>query len=166
MTLVLRKWLDKLKLLLEFSRYTLVGGLAFIFDFGLLYILTKWGGLHYLLSATIAFTVGLIVNYVLSILWVFAYRSCEDKRLEFALFAIVGVGGIVLTDVSMAVLTPLLYGNYLLAKGITAILVFLWNFFLRRQLLFAEDSQFPIIQRLSNFKLVNINGKRRFFFVK
>ncbi len=144
------------KIAKEFSRYTLVGGLAFIVDFGLLYILTEWGGLHYLLSATIAFTVGLIVNYALSILWVFAYRSCKDNRLEFVLFSIVGVGGIVLTDVSMAVLTPLLYGNYLLAKGITAILVLLWNFFLRRQLLFAEDSQFPIIQRLSNFKLLNI----------
>ena len=154
------------QLLKEFVRYTLVGGFAFIVDFSLLYILTEWAGLHYLLSATIAFMAGLTLNYTLSVLWVFAYRSCKDKRREFILFLIVGIGGVVLTDISMATLTPILHGNYLWAKGITAILVLLWNFFLRRQLLFAENSSLRVIQQLSNLKLSKINGRRRFFFVK
>ena len=154
------------QLIRELGRYGVVGGIAFIVDFGLLYLLTEWAGLHYLLSATIAFMAGLTLNYTLSVLWVFAYRSCKDKRLEFMLFLIVGIGGVVLTDLSMAILTPLLHGNYLWAKGITAILILLWNFFLRRQLLFAENSPFCVIHQLSNFKSSNINGKRRFFFIK
>ena len=37
--------------LIQFVRYFFVGGFAFIIDFGLLYILTEYAGLHYLLSA-------------------------------------------------------------------------------------------------------------------
>ena len=34
--------------LIQFVRYFFVGGFAFIIDFGLLYILTEYAGLHYL----------------------------------------------------------------------------------------------------------------------
>ena len=40
--------------LIQFVRYFFVGGFAFIIDFGLLYILTEYAGLHYLLSATLS----------------------------------------------------------------------------------------------------------------
>lgn len=46
-------------LLIQFVRYFFVGGFAFIVDFGLLYILTEYAGLHYLLSATLSFIAGL-----------------------------------------------------------------------------------------------------------
>ncbi|MEA1866585.1 MAG: GtrA family protein [Thermodesulfobacteriota bacterium] len=131
----------------EFIRYAMVGGIAFVVDFFLLGFLTEWCGLHYLVSATIAFVAGLIVNYTLCLLWVFSYRNLNDKRLEFILFSVVGIGGLILTDILMAVLTPVLHGQYLWAKAITACFVLLWNFFLRRQLLFARNPVWKVLKQ-------------------
>ena len=67
-------------LLIQFVRYFFVGGFAFIIDFGLLYILTEYAGLHYLLSATLSFIAGLVVNYIISCIWVFNNWS---RRVRF-----------------------------------------------------------------------------------
>lgn len=50
----------------EFCRYLLVGGTAFVADFATLALLTDLAGMHYLLSATVGFAVGTVVNYLLS----------------------------------------------------------------------------------------------------
>ena len=120
----------------ELSRYTIFAGLAFLVDYSLLYILTDWVGLHYLLSATLSFSVGLIANYIFCISWVFRHRAYSSVRLEFMIFFAVGVGGLVLNDIILAICTPLLNGNYMLAKIGAVVFVFLWNFFMRRKLLF------------------------------
>lgn len=59
-------FLQKLKIqLFQVFRYVFVGGIAFLVDWGGLYIFTSFG-LHYLASSTIAFTIGLIANFVLA----------------------------------------------------------------------------------------------------
>ena len=60
--------------LVQLLRYTFVGGVAFVCDFGALYALTEFAGLHYLISASLSFLLGLGVNYALSVLWVFSRR--------------------------------------------------------------------------------------------
>ena len=55
---------------LQLFRYSFVGGFAFVVDFALLYVLTDHFRVYYLTSAALSFTAGLIVNYVLSKLWV------------------------------------------------------------------------------------------------
>ena len=86
-------------LLIQFVRYFFVGGFAFIVDFGLLYILTEYAGLHYLLSATLSFIAGLVVNYII---------SCTDC---------IGT-------------------HYMFSKIVAAAMVYLWNFFARKYLVF------------------------------
>ncbi|MCB2184043.1 MAG: GtrA family protein [Desulfobulbaceae bacterium] len=129
------------KLVGELSRYTVVGGVAFIVDFFLLYSLTEWASLHYLLSATLSFLVGLFVNYYLSIQWVFRYRSFKSARSEFMIFLFVGLGGLLLNDLILAVLTPVLNGQYMIAKIAAVVFVYLWNFFVRRKLLFSKHKK-------------------------
>lgn len=67
----------------QFARYTVVGAGAFAVDFGILFVLTAWVGLYYLVSASIAFALGVATNYCLSISWVFARRTFKDKWWEF-----------------------------------------------------------------------------------
>lgn len=122
--------------LLQLFRYTFVGGFAFVVDFGLLYTLTEFGDLHYLLSATISFVAGLVVNYVLSKLWVFTQSTYSNKRVEFLLFAIIGVIGLLINNVSIWLLSDVLGLWYMLSKAITTIVTYLWNFFARKYLLF------------------------------
>ena len=122
----------------QLIRYTFVGGLAFLIDFGALYILTEFDHFHYLLSAGIAFILGLLTNYLLSIRWVFATRIIRDKKLEFIIFAVIGLIGLGLNEFFLWTFTDLLDIHYLVSKILTTMLVYLWNFFARKLILFRK----------------------------
>ena len=126
-------------LLIQLIRYTIVGGLAFIVDFGLLFLLTEYFGLYYILSATCSFLAGLLVNYYISTAWVFE-STIKSKQLEFTLFSLIGVVGIGLNDLLIWTFTEKFHIYYMLSKLITAILVYLWNFLGRKYLVFSKQS--------------------------
>ncbi|MBL8233305.1 MAG: GtrA family protein [Bryobacterales bacterium] len=123
-------------LLSQFGRYLVVGGAAFGADFGLLYLLTEFGGIHYLGSAAMAFLAGLMLNYVLSRAWVFDRRTLDSTSLEFLVFAGIGVIGLLLNEVILWAVVGQFQIHYLLAKGGSAGVVLVWNFGARRFLLF------------------------------
>jgi putative flippase GtrA len=124
--------------LYQLIRYTFVGGLAFLVDFGTLYALTEFLGLHYLISAGIAFVLGLLTNYLISIKWVFTTRNIRNRKLEFLIFTIIGFVGLGLNELFLWNFTGILGFYYLLSKILTAILVYLWNFFARKVVLFRK----------------------------
>ena len=125
--------------LLQLFRYTFVGGFAFLVDFGTLFFLTEFFHIHYLVSAGIAFIFGLTINYFLSVLWVFSSRTMESRLLEFFLFALIGLIGLGLTELFLWILTDILLIYYLLSKIITTIVVYFWNFFVRKLILFNKQ---------------------------
>jgi putative flippase GtrA len=125
--------------LLQLFRYTFVGGLAFIVDFGTLYLLTEYFKIYYLVSAGIAFIFGLTINYFLSVKWVFNSRAMENRLLEFLLFALIGLIGLGLNELFLWILTDILLIYYLLSKIITTVIVYFWNFFARKFLLFKKQ---------------------------
>lgn len=120
----------------EFLRYLFVGGLAFLVDFGSLYLLTEYGNLHYLLSAAFAFLLGLSTNYFLSVRYVFVNRTVKSKAAEFSLFAMIGLVGLALNHGLIWAFTEKIALHYLVSKIIATIVVFLWNFFARKTALF------------------------------
>ncbi len=124
------------KLLVQFVRYFFVGGLAFVVDFGLLYILTEYAGLHYLLSATLSFIAGLLVNYIISCLWVFNGSKFKNRLVEFLFFAAIGVVGLALNDTLIWLFTDCIGTHYMFSKIVAAAMVYLWNFFARKYLVF------------------------------
>lgn len=124
------------KLAIQFVRYTFVGGIAFFIDFSLLYLLTNHLNIHYLISAVIAFIVGLGVNYMLSIFWVFDKRVLSNRMAEFSIFAFIGVVGLGLNEGFMWLFTGILGIFYLYSKLLSTIFVYLWNFSARKFILF------------------------------
>ena len=120
----------------QFFRYIFVGGAAFIVDFVSLFIFTDVFGVYYLISAAIAFTLGLIANYALSINWVFNKRTLDNKLSEFTIFAVIGVVGIFLNVVIIYLFTEYVGLFYLVSKIIAAALILFWNFFARKVTLF------------------------------
>lgn len=124
------------KLLVQFVRYFFVGGFAFVVDFGLLYILTEYAGLHYLLSATLSFIAGLLVNYIISCLWVFNGSKFKNRLVEFLFFAAIGVVGLALNDTLIWLFTDCIGTHYMFSKIVAAAMVYLWNFFARKYLVF------------------------------
>ncbi|MDH5325890.1 MAG: GtrA family protein [Gammaproteobacteria bacterium] len=122
--------------LIQLIRYTFVGGFAFTVDFGTLYVLTEFFNVYYLVSAAIAFTIGLLINYTLSVIWVFDKRAVQNKWLEFAIFAAIGMVGLALNELFMWFFTEVVGLYYMLSKMISTGFVYLWNFIVRKITLF------------------------------
>lgn len=127
-------------LLIQLFRYTFVGGAAFIADYLTLYLLTEYCGIHYLVSATIAFIVGLVLNYAISTKWVFnpdpqVKKSQNIKTVEFIGYALVGIFGLGLNALIIWLFTSKIGIHYMLSKLISTAIVFLWNFIGRRILM-------------------------------
>jgi len=126
--------------LIQLFRYTFVGGIAFVVDFSSLYLLTEFAGLHYLHSAAIAFILGLVVNYILSILWVFNSRTVNKKIVEIIIFAVIGIIGLGLNEVMIWFFTEQLTIYYLYSKLISTVIVYFWNFLARKYILYNKGS--------------------------
>ena len=122
--------------LIQLFRYTFVGGIAFVVDFVSLFLLTEFAGLHYLYSAAIAFILGLIINYILSILWVFKSRTVNKKIIEIIIFAVIGIIGLGLNEVMIWFFTEQLTIYYLYSKLISTAIVYFWNFLARKYILY------------------------------
>ena len=121
----------------QLARYTIVGGCAFTFDFACLFFLTSYCRVHYLISAVVAFLVGLTVNYILSVTWVFNMRRMKSWLSEFVVFALIGLGGLLLNEVFMWFFTEVVLLFYLVSKVISTVLVYLYNFTVRKFVLFS-----------------------------
>jgi len=120
----------------QFARYLIVGGLAFVVDFCSLYLLTEFAGIYYLISAGIAFLLGLITNYALSLLWVFDRRAFKNPAIEFVAFAVIGVIGLALNEAIIWFVREKIQFHYMFAKAISGGIVLVWNFGARKALLF------------------------------
>lgn len=136
---------EKLKpLIKEFGRYLIVGGTAFLVDFSTLYLLKTYvfahmGDTGVYLATGIAFIVGLIYNYILSLVWVFksAKERNKGKTLgAFLIFAIIGVIGLALTEGGMYVGYDLLHIDPMVVKIFVAAVVLIWNYAARKLLIF------------------------------
>jgi putative flippase GtrA len=123
-------------LLVQFIRCSVAGGTAFVVDFFTLAFLTEICGLHYILSNTVSFTLGLFVNYFITIFWVFTNDYRLNRRAEFLSFAVIGIVGLGLTNLLLWSFTNLLSIYYLLSKIISAGIVYIWSFLAKKYWLF------------------------------
>ncbi|MCM1379677.1 MAG: GtrA family protein [Prevotella sp.] len=132
---------DTNNIVIQFFRYGIVGGAAFVADFGTLWFLTELAGMHYLLSATAGFIVGLVLNYLISVRWVFTASAAQRaasprlRHFEFLCYALIGVIGLGLNSLILWLATDIVGIYYLASKLISAALVFIWNFLARRVLM-------------------------------
>lgn len=116
----------------QFFRYIFVGGFAAVVNLALTYTFTSVANVHYLTSEFIAFVVATVVNYLLSIWWIFEKSS--HFKLEFMIFTLIGVGGLAINEfvLWLCVSKGKLY--YLLGEAIAIAVVTLWSFVLRKVL--------------------------------
>lgn len=128
-------------LLLQLVRYVVSGSIAFSVDFGLLYLLTEYAHLDYRIAATIGFTAGMVVTYLLSIYWIFDQRRTDNRKVEFLIFAGIGLIGVALTLFLMWLFTDFLEIYYLISKLLSTIVVTLFNFIAKKYILFTSSNQ-------------------------
>lgn len=127
------------KLFGQIMKFGVVGGAAFLIDYGLLYVLTEFLHLHYLVSGTISFSVSVIFNYILSILWVFDTDKNGDKKKEFAVFIVLSVIGLGINQLILWIMVDGMGIYYMLSKIVSTAVVMVYNFITRK--LFLEKKQ-------------------------
>jgi putative flippase GtrA len=119
---------------IQMIRYGLVVAIAAPIDLGGYVLLSSVFNLPYVLAATISFTLSLVVNYILSVNWVWTNHSGRQKRIDATIFALIGVVGLGLTDLLIWIFTDLIGLNYIISKLVTFVFVFFWSFGARRYL--------------------------------
>ncbi len=121
---------------ISFFRYNLVAMLATTIDFLTLIFLTELVGIWYLSSTTIAAITGAFTAFLLSRYWVFV--SLESKiHHQMLRYFLVAAGSVALNSLGVYTLTEFGEIQYLISKGITAIVVGIgYNYTLGRYFVF------------------------------
>lgn len=128
----MKEWIKKNeKLIRQILRFGVVGGGAFLIDYAVLYILTEFVGIYYLVSSVISFIISLIFNYILSIYWVFDVNRKQTMK-EILIFTILSVIGLGINEVVMYVGSNGLGIHYMLTKLVATAIVMVWNFVTRK----------------------------------
>jgi putative flippase GtrA len=122
----------------EGARYFAASAIALGVDFGTYVGLFRLAGVHYLAAAPVGFALGLATIYLLSVRWVFKVRRFVDRRAEFLLFALIGIGGLALNQAIIYAGVQLLTLSPENAKIVSAGGVFCFNFVSRKLLLFTR----------------------------
>ena len=81
--------IDKLKsskLFQQIFIFGIVGGIAFVIDYGIMVIAKELLGLNVLISAALGFVVSVVFNYIASIKWVFDVNKEKDEKKNFMIF--------------------------------------------------------------------------------
>lgn len=120
----------------EAFRYGVTGLVCFGVDFLSLIVGTEIFHIYYLFSTAIAFVVGFIVNYVLSVKWVFLQRKLSNKNQERSVFLVIALVGLGLTEFCMWFFTDIVGVYYIYSKLLTTGTVFIWNFGAKKKILF------------------------------
>lgn len=118
------------KLINQILKFGVVGGIAFVIDYGILFLLAKVIGLNELISAAISFIVSLTFNYFLSTKWVFdAKKQTPKEVIIFVLLSIVGLG---INEVLIYLGTKKLGIDVMIVKLFATAIVMVYNFITRK----------------------------------
>lgn len=131
----------------QMVRFGVAGAVATVGDYAVLLGLYTLAHVSRPLAVAAGYGVGLIICYVLSIVWIFPHRTIQDRRIEFTIFMVIGVVGLVLTEVvvhvSMMIISQPAAAAHLsdtmqlsVAKFVSVVLVFFFNFGVRKAILF------------------------------
>ena len=127
------------KLIKQLISFGIVGVICFVIDYGLMVLLTEAFGVRYIISSGISFTVSVIVNYILSVKFVFDVNKKNNQTENFFMFVVLSVIGLGLNQLIMWFGVEKLVISYLIVKiGATAI-VMVYNFITRK--LFLEKDR-------------------------
>lgn len=118
------------KLINQILKFGVVGGIAFVIDYGILFLLAKVIGLNELISAAISFIISLTFNYFLSTKWVFEAKKQTPKEvIIFALLSVVGLG---INEVLIYLGTKKLGIDVMIVKLFATAIVMVYNFITRK----------------------------------
>ncbi len=145
---------------IQFFRSLFVGGIATVADMAVLIFFRELFGMSEDIAAVFGFIVGLAVNYIISTFWVFSKAKVKNRVLDFIVFGVIGIVGLGLTQLIIApfaldgifgegfLVKNAVFGSliptdkyYIIGKMLAVVLVYMWNFFARKFLLYNKSEK-------------------------
>ena len=118
-------------LIIQLIKFGIVGVIATLIDLAVLMLLKEFMHVDVLVASAVAFSLSVIANYILSMLFVF--KSGESsKSKEFLIFLALSIGGLLLNQFIMWLGTEIMTAYYLLAKVFALVFVPIYNFITRK----------------------------------
>lgn len=122
---------------MQILKYAVVGGTAAVVDVSLFVVFAQILEFPYLLVGFITFLLATLVNYLLSIKFVFQSGVKHSKKKEVILIYLVSAIGISLNLLILFLSHEFLHFQLFISKIIATGGVFLWNYYIRKQYIFA-----------------------------
>ena len=119
------------KLIIQLIKFGIVGVIATLIDLAVLMLLKEFMHVDVLVASAVAFSVSVIANYILSMLFVFKSRG-NSKVKEFLVFVILSIGGLLLNQFIMWIGTEIMTAYYLWVKAFALVFVPIYNFVTRK----------------------------------
>lgn len=116
-------------LIKQILKFGVVGGTAFVIDYGLFALLT-YLGMHYLLAQVFSFSISLAFNYWASIKWVFNAKTQTPK--EITIFVVLSIIGLGINEILLFIGVDKLKFHELLVKLVATFIVMVYNFITRK----------------------------------
>jgi putative flippase GtrA len=113
-------------------RFSIVGAISVFTYYALLYGLTEFAAVWYILSALAAFVGYYIVNFLCQKFWAFQNKDKKYIKRQLAQFTIMAVGNWILNTFLLYVLVEYAHMWYMLAQGILTIVVSIIAYFALR----------------------------------
>lgn len=131
----------------EVIRFVITGGVCFLIELAALILLRDKAGLDTLIATPIAFTISVIVNYLLCVKWVFDGAGEQGNKQKIG-FVVTSVMGLLLNELLMW-LFRIIFGEdtvlltvfsfavtmYMVNKTMATVIVMIWNYFTKRWIL-------------------------------
>lgn len=118
------------------ARFVISGGTAFSVNLILLYIFTDFFGFWYIYSATLSFTIALLVGFSMNKMWTFKDNLANQIHRQFPLYLLINVFNLILNNSMLYLLVEEFGMWYILAQALASVLIAFESFFLYKRIFF------------------------------
>ena len=125
-------------------RFLFSGGTAAAINLLGLFVFVHYAHLQYLVGSILAFLIALVASFALQKFWTFRDATRSGMHFQFARFAGVAVGNLIVNTALMYLFVSILGIWYLLAQVYSSLLIAAFSYFIYSRFVFAPPAENPI----------------------
>lgn len=124
-------------LVVQFAKFSIVGIIAFVIDYGLFLLLAYVFGVEYLVASALSFTISTIFNFLASMRYVFSGKEGQTRTQQFVIFFVLSFVGLGVNQLVLWFCVSIIAWHAWVGKLVATAVVMLFNFVTRK--IFLED---------------------------
>ncbi|MEK7539279.1 MAG: glycosyltransferase family 2 protein [Patescibacteria group bacterium] len=121
----------KKEIILQFFKFALVGLVGTLLNVSILYALTEYFKIYYIISALLAFTIAMTTNFIFNKIWTFEENMYEETAKKYLNFFLVSLSALFIDIFFLYVFTEFLGIYYIISQmmaiGISLMINFIGN---------------------------------------